>query len=65
MLIRELYITCKDGKKLYKTYSDLNVMIRKIGTEELYEEAIDPQFTSFIYEETDIPIIVINDIKPV
>ena len=28
---------------LVKTYSDNGMMIRKIGTEELYSEAIDPK----------------------
>ena len=41
---------------LVKTYSDNGVMIRKIGTEELYSEAIDPKRFNREYEETDIPI---------
>ena len=41
---------------LVKTYSDNGMMIRKIGTEELYSEAIDPQKFNRQYEETDIPI---------
>ena len=44
------------GNDLVKTYSDKGVMIRKIGTEELYSEAIDPQKFNRKYEETDIPI---------
>ena len=41
---------------LVKTYSDKGMMIRKIGTDELYSEAIDPQKFNREYEETDIPI---------
>ena len=41
---------------LVKTYSDNEMMIRKIGTDELYSEAIDPKKFNRQYEETDIPI---------
>ena len=44
------------GNDLVKTYSDKGMMIRKIGTDELYSEAIDPQKFNREYEETDIPI---------
>ena len=44
------------GNDLVKTYSDKGVMIRKIGTEEIYSEAIDPKKFNREYEETDIPI---------
>ena len=46
---------------LVKTYSDNGMMIRKIGTEELYSEAIDPKKFNREYEETDIPIEHISD----
>ena len=46
---------------LVKTYSDNGVMIRKIGTEELYSEAIDPRKFNRQYEETDIQIEQISD----
>lgn len=41
---------------LVKTYSDKGMMIKKIGTDELYSEAIDPKKFNREYEETDIPI---------
>ena len=41
---------------LVKTYSDKGMMIRKIGTDEIYSEAIDPKKFNREYEETDIPI---------
>ena len=44
------------GNDLVKTYSDNGMMIRKIGTDELYSEAIDPKRFNREYEETDIPI---------
>lgn len=42
------------------TYSDANFCIRKVGTDEIYDEAYDPiQFAdSRKYEETDIKIEV-------
>ena len=44
------------GNDLVKTYSGKGMMIRKIGTDELYSEAIDPKKFNREYEETDIPI---------
>ena len=41
---------------LVKTYSDKGMMIRKIGTDEIYSEAIDPKKFNREYEETDTPI---------
>lgn len=32
------------------------LMIRKVGTDEIYGEAIDVDGSGFLYEETDIPI---------
>lgn len=52
MIIREFYRTRKDGVKLYKTYSDEGYYIRKVGTEEVYEEAIDIEDAPYEYEET-------------
>lgn len=53
MIIKEFYATHKDGKNLYRTYSDKNLRIRKIGTDEIYDEAIDIQGVPYVYEETD------------
>ena len=52
MIKREFYKERNDGVKLYKTYSDENYRIRKVGTDEIYDEAIDIENTSFEYEET-------------
>lgn len=56
MVITEYYRTREDGVVLVKTYSNKNFMISQDGTGRLYEEAIDPEFMSRTYTETDIPI---------
>ena len=56
MIIKEFYRTRKDGVNLYRTYSDATVMIQKVGTDEVYAEAIDVENSGFEYAETDIPI---------
>lgn len=53
MIIREFYMTRKDGVNLYKTSSDKNVYIIKQGTNEKYDEAIDIENANYIYEETE------------
>lgn len=53
MIIREFYMTRKDGVDLYKTSSDKKVYIIKQGTNEKYDEAIDIESASYIYEETE------------
>ena len=58
MIIQEIF---EDNTSLVKTYSDKGVMIRKIGTDEIYSEAIDPQKFNREYEETDIPIDEVHE----
>ena len=53
MIVREYLMTRKDGVKLYKTYSDQNKYIRKFGTEEEYDIAIDIENAPYTYEETE------------
>lgn len=53
MIIREFYMTRKDGINLYKTSSDKNVYIIKQGTNEKYDAAIDIENVPYIYEETE------------
>jgi hypothetical protein len=43
-----------NNRTFTRTYSDAGVMIRKIGTDEIYSDAWD--VLDFEYEETDIPI---------
>lgn len=52
-IIREFYKTRKDGINLYRTYSNEQFKIHKIGTEEIYEEAIDVENATYEYEETE------------
>lgn len=54
MIKTEFYRTRSDGVSLYRTYSDLHVMIERDGVQ--YEEAVDPEGTGRSYTETDIPI---------
>jgi hypothetical protein len=61
MVKTDYYGTRDDGVKLYRTYSDNNMMIRKDGTGELYAEAIDVEDSGYTYTETDIPIEVVTD----
>lgn len=56
MIKRELYMTRNDGIRLYKTYSDSNLMIRQKETNNIYQEAIDVESATYTYEETNIPI---------
>lgn len=51
MIVREFYRTREDGVNLYRTYSDEGKDIRKVGTEEIYAEAIDVEDAPYTYEE--------------
>ena len=53
MIVREFHETRFDGVNLYRTYSDINHYIRKVGTEEVYSEAVDVEDAPYTYEETD------------
>lgn len=61
MIVRVFYLTRKDGVKLYRTYSDENKYIRKVGTDEVYSEAVDIEGANHQYEETETVIEEIND----
>ena len=42
------------GRREFKrTYSDEDYLIRKIGTDEIYSEAVDVLNSSYEYEETE------------
>lgn len=53
MIHREFYAERADGVRLYRTYSDVKKYIRKVGTEEVYSEAIDIEGAGYEYEETE------------
>lgn len=55
MVITEYFMTRGDGVVLNRTYSDAGMLIHKVGTEEMYGEAIDVEGALYVYEETDIP----------
>lgn len=61
MIVKEYYGTRKDKIKLYKTYSDNNKIIHKIGTDEEYDIAIDVENAPYVYEETDKEIPIVED----
>lgn len=52
----EFYKTREDGVNLFRTYSDAGLMIRKVGTDEVYSEAIDIEGSGYTYEETGTAI---------
>ena len=62
-IVKEFYRTREDGINLYRTYSDENYMIRKVGTEEIYEEAIDVENAPYEYEETTEPIEELSEVE--
>lgn len=53
MIIKEFYETREDGVILFRTFSTENFYIRKVGTDEVYSEAIDVENAFYSYEETD------------
>ena len=63
MIVREFYITRKDGVNLYHTYSDAGfTIIRNDGVE--YDEAIDVEGAPYTYTESDNPIEVDEKLNP-
>lgn len=56
MIVKEFYKTRNDGVDLYRNYSDAGLKICKVGTDEVYDEAIDIANAPYTYEEIDIPV---------
>ena len=56
MIQREFYTQRKDDVKLYRTYSDIGMMIRQNETGVEYTEAIDVEGAPYTYTETETPI---------
>ena len=52
MVKREFYQTREDGVNLYRTFSDADLHIQKVGTDEVYSEAIDVEGAPYTYKET-------------
>lgn len=61
MIVKEFYRTRNDGVNLYKSYSDKGETIRKVGTDEVYDEAIDVETAPYTYEETGEKIEVFGE----
>lgn len=53
MIVHEHYDNLPDGAELIRTFSDEGKYIRKVGTSEIYEEAIDYAPAQYTYEETE------------
>lgn len=56
MIIKEFYKKRLDGINLYRTYSDIGMMIRQNETGVEYAEAIDVEGAPYTYIETETPI---------
>lgn len=52
MIEKEFLTIREDGVKLYRTFSTENKKIKKVGTDEVYNEAIDIEGAPYEYEET-------------
>ena len=61
MIKKEFYRTREDGVNLYRTASDEGYYIRKVGTNEIYSEAIDVETAPYTYEETSELIEVLEE----
>ena len=53
MVVKEFYRVREDGVNLYRSYSDEGFYIQKVGTEEVYSEAIDVETAPYEYVETN------------
>ena len=51
MIVKEFYRTREDGVNLFLTKSTEGLRIRKVGTDEVYDEAIDIENAPYVYEE--------------
>ena len=63
MIVREFYRQRMDGVNLFRTYSDENKYIKKVGTNEEYSEAIDIEGAPYEYIETDKEIEQYDEIN--
>ena len=56
MIVSEFFMERPDGVRLIRTYSNTNMMIHQLETNNIYSEAIDTEPVRFTYEETNIPV---------
>ena len=57
MVVREFYKKRNDGVSLYRTYSDIDLVLVQNETGVLYAEAIDIEDAPYTYSETDEVIV--------
>lgn len=53
MIVKEEYKPLPDGRERVRYFSDKGLEIRKVGTDEVYDEAIELAETVVQYEETN------------
>jgi len=53
-----------NGNTFKRTFSDTGHKIRKVGTEEVYAEAVDLLSSTFTYEETEELIVIPEEVNP-
>lgn len=53
MIKKDFYKSRKDGVTLFRIYSDTDHKIKKVGTEDIYDDVIDMEGANFEYEEID------------
>ena len=63
MIKTKYYMTRADGVELNRAYSDSGLKIRKVGTDEVYDEAVDVTGAGYQYEETDTPVDTYEDLN--
>lgn len=56
MIVKEYYMTRRDGVRLFRTYSDQHLYIIQEQTNILYDEAIDVENAPYTYIESNQPI---------
>ena len=61
MVKKEFYRTREDGVNLYKSYSNEGFYIQKVGTDEVYTEAIDVGNASYEYVETEEKVETVSE----
>ena len=57
MIVKEFYRQREDGVNLFITKSTEGLQIRKVDTDEIYDEAVDVEGAPFTYEEVDELIV--------
>ena len=59
MIVKEQYVALPDGRERVRYLSDADLKIRNVGTDEVYDEAIELADTYVVYTEENESV---NDI---